>query len=459
MLEQVFQTKIQKQKFWQPGEKVIVATSTGVDSMVLLWLLLHLPKAQRPQIIVAHVNHELRVQSDTEEAYLQRFCQMHHVPLRVQHWPQTDHPQTGIEAAARAFRYTFFAQVMQAEAANYLLTAHHGDDLLETLLMKLIRSGELHEMRGIRQERPFESGTLIRPLLPFSKQEIRDYAAQVGLIYYEDQTNHESTVLRNRIRHAVVPLLKQENPRLIQNANRFSQALTNLMEQQASLTTALLPLLAIKTHNKDVEGRLDQLTTASATQQRALWQLVWHSYFKQLPALKLAQLDQIQQLLANRQKPQGIIELGAGLVFEKQYGHFRIGPKSENKCSDLSIKKRILSINKWLRLENDEQIGIFEIEHLPNHVQYQNVIWLAPKDWPLQVKPVVANDRIMLDNTHHKTIQRLWIDTKTARSKRHQAWAIWAKNQLIGRPDLQISALFNHEQTGKIRYILCYLDG
>ncbi|MSD84004.1 tRNA lysidine(34) synthetase TilS [Lactobacillus curvatus] len=455
MLEQAFQTHLQKEQFWHAGDKVVVATSTGVDSMVLLWLLSHLPKKLRPQVIVAHVNHELRAQSTAEEAYLRRFCQEHALPLHIQHWAQASHPKTGIESAARHFRYAFFHQVMQTESAHYLVTAHHGDDQLETLLMKLVRSGELHEMRGIRQVRPFKTGTLIRPLLPFSKQQLRDYADQIGLGYYEDQTNQAPTVLRNRMRHAVVPLLKQENPHLIQNANRFSQSLIQLVAQQDELTAALLPLLAIKGHSTAIEGRLDQLDALNQPQQRALWQLVWQRYFKALPALKLTQLMQVQQLLANPQKPQGQVALNNGVIFEKQYRYFRIG---RQPTADFSFETRTLTVNEWLRLKNGEQIGIFDIDHLPNQVQRQQVVWLAPKDWPLQLSALQATDRIMLDKTHHKTIHRLWIDTKTPQSKRQNAWAIWTPNQLLGRPDLRISALFNHEQTGKIRYILCYLE-
>ena len=455
MLEQAFQTHLQKEQFWQAGDKVVVATSTGVDSMVLLWLLTHLPQKQRPQVVVAHVNHELRAQSTAEEKYLTQFCRLHAIPLRIQHWPKASHPETGVEAAARQFRYAFFDQVMRTESAHYLVTAHHGDDQLETLHMKLVRSGELHEMRGIRQVRPFKTGTLIRPLLPFSKQQLRDYADQIGLRYYEDQTNQEQTVLRNRMRHAVVPLLKRENPHLIQNANRFSQSLTQMVAHQDDLTAALLPLLAIKKQPAAIEGRLDQLDGLNQTQQRALWQLVWQRYFKTLPALKAAQLMQVQQLLANPQKPQGQVALNNGIIFEKQYRCFRIGV---HQIVDSLVKTRTLAINEWLRLKNGEQVGVFDIDHLPNQVQRQQVVWLAPEEWPLQLRALQATDRIMLDKAHHKTIQRLWIDTKTPQAKRQNAWAVWTPNQLLGRPDLRISALFNREQTGKIRYILCYLD-
>ena len=94
--------------------------------MVLLTLLQRLPTALKPQLIVAHVNHELRTESVAEEAYLRQFCLENDLSLQVTHWPLQQHPQTGIEAAAREFRYQFFEHLMTAEKVDYLVTAHHG---------------------------------------------------------------------------------------------------------------------------------------------------------------------------------------------------------------------------------------------------------------------------------------------------------------------------------------------
>lgn len=96
--------------------------------------------------------------------------------------------------------------------AAVLLTAHHADDQAETVLMKLIRGGQLTQLQGILPEQPFAAGKLVRPLLPFSKEQIRTYAHEQQLTWYEDATNQNNDVLRNRIRHQVIPALKQENP-------------------------------------------------------------------------------------------------------------------------------------------------------------------------------------------------------------------------------------------------------
>lgn len=458
MLEQAFQNEMHRYHFWPAGAKVIVATSTGVDSMVLLTLLHRLPVALKPWLVVAHVNHELRAESVTEEAYLRQFCLENELPLQVAHWPLKQHPQTGIEAAARAFRYQFFEQLMTTEKADYLVTAHHGDDQLETLMMKFIRSGELHEMRGIQIQRPFAQGMLIRPLLPFAKQDLRDYALANNITSFEDQTNYETTVLRNRVRHTLVPFLKQENKQVLQNANRFSQQLTALLAQQAQLTTALLPLLDLKITNKVVSGQLKAIKTLPTAQQTAIWQLIIKQYFAPISPLKETQLQQLHQLVQSTTKPQGQLALGQGVVLTKTYERFRIGQLTDDDVMVKAEKSRTLTLNHWCVLPNNEQIGIFEINHLPRKLSGQQLIWLAAEQWPIVAKPCQLTDAIMIDKTHHKTLKRLFIDLKVPQEKRLNSWGVWSQEMLIGHPEFRVSALFNHEQTGKIRYVLCYAN-
>lgn len=148
--------------------------------MVLLTLLQRLPVAHRPKLIVAHVDHQLRQQSQVERQFITTYCQQHRLPLEVAVWPLAAHPATGIEAAAREFRYAFFERVMKQTHATTLVTAHHANDQAETVLMKLIRGGDLTQLVGIRTEQPFGSGRLVRPLLRIDKATLLAYA----------QTNH-----------------------------------------------------------------------------------------------------------------------------------------------------------------------------------------------------------------------------------------------------------------------------
>src|SRR5699024_9177859 len=143
-------------------------------------------------------------------------------------WPKSQHPRAVVEEAGRNVRYRFFADVMADRKIKLLLTAHHGDDQAETVLMKLIRGGDLRQLQGIAWHRPFQgSKLLLRPLLGFSKEQLYDYAKKIGLQYFEDESNQSDDFLRNRIRHQVVPLLKQEEPQFLAHVAAYQQQLTD----------------------------------------------------------------------------------------------------------------------------------------------------------------------------------------------------------------------------------------
>ena len=155
----------------------------------------------------------LREASDDEAAFLKDYCQTRGIPYYERVWQ--DPPQNGIEAAAREFRYHFFAETMTLQSYDWLLTAHHADDQMETMLMKMVREGRLQNASGIKRKQPFGNGYLIRPFLTIAKEEIRDYARRRGIAYFEDETNQQTLFQRNRLRHQAVPLLKAENPRAL----------------------------------------------------------------------------------------------------------------------------------------------------------------------------------------------------------------------------------------------------
>ena len=224
-----FERHLEQGRFFAKDDLVIVAVSTGVDSMALLDLLQRLPAGRRPRLLVAHVNHELRDQSTVEEAYLTDYCRQAGLSLRVAHWPKEDHPEHGVEEAARHFRYAFFKRLLTEYHAAAVVTAHHANDLAETMLMKMTRGGQLDQLVGIRDQRPLGRGKLVRPLLPFTKAELYRYARARGLKWFEDQTNQELTVARNRYRHQIIPALERENHQLI----------THLLDYRAQLTELL----------------------------------------------------------------------------------------------------------------------------------------------------------------------------------------------------------------------------
>lgn len=263
------------------NKKLLVAASGGPDSMALLDMLKDLQKKQKFELIAAHFNHQLRSDSEEETRILKDYCQKNEIPLFVAKWAKNEQPKSGIEAAAREVRYNFLTKIAKNETADYLLTAHHGDDLIENILLKFIRSGNPEEMNSLQAVGVMHGVTLLRPLLSSSKQEILEYDKERGISFIVDSTNKEDDTMRNRMRHHVVPILKKENPALIQNALRFSYEmsdLTNAVDEKINETGTIEKFLGQAYRIKSSE--IKRLTE---DQQIVFWQkIIWQKFHRRV---------------------------------------------------------------------------------------------------------------------------------------------------------------------------------
>ncbi len=217
---------IKKKAYFAPHKKVLIAVSGGVDSMNLLHFLYLYHKNLGIEIAIAHLNHKQRLESEEEEAYLRSWAKEKNIPIYVDSF-------LGIfsEKAARDYRYAFFKRVMFEEGYTALVTAHHADDQVETIFMRLLRGSRLRHLSGIQSVSPFANGELIRPFLHISKSSLP------SPFHFEDSSNHSSFYLRNRIRNTYLPILEQENP-------QFRLALQYLGEESQLLFQAFQDLTA-----------------------------------------------------------------------------------------------------------------------------------------------------------------------------------------------------------------------
>ncbi len=193
----------------KPNDKVVIATSTGPDSMFLLHLLEQFQTKLSLQIIIAHVNHNVRKQSQEEEEFIKNYAKEKKLDFEL--LKITEYKAANFQHDARSQRYEFFYKVVEKYQANYLMTAHHGDDLMETILMRLTRGSSLNGYIGIKKQTKKNKFQIIRPLLYMTKQEIIEYMDKNKLKYYIDTSNSSSKYTRNRYRQEILPFLKQEN--------------------------------------------------------------------------------------------------------------------------------------------------------------------------------------------------------------------------------------------------------
>lgn len=205
------------------NDKVVLACSYGPDSMCLLDLLLkcHI------NVVVAHVNHKHRKESDQEYLDLEKYCKEHNL---VFEGISIEEREDSSEEYYRNFRYDFFKKVVNKYKAKYLFTAHHGDDLVETILMRLSRGASFSGYAGFKKINKVDNYTIVRPLVYLTKDEIMDYVKNNNIPYAIDATNLSDDYTRNRYRHNVLPVLKEINPNIHQKYLKFSNMLNEYDE-------------------------------------------------------------------------------------------------------------------------------------------------------------------------------------------------------------------------------------
>ncbi|ASB51016.1 tRNA lysidine(34) synthetase TilS [Alkalitalea saponilacus] len=190
------------------SSRILVAVSGGADSMALL----HLLRYTGMKCLAVHCNFSLRgSESDEDEAFVKKICKEWAFELITERFDTTSYATengVSIEMAARQLRYNFFYSLAKKNNIDWIATGHHGDDAIETFFLNLARGTGLKGLTGIAYQRD----SIIRPLLFATSQEIIEYCNQNSIPFRTDSTNHETTFLRNKIRHQIVPLFKEINP-------------------------------------------------------------------------------------------------------------------------------------------------------------------------------------------------------------------------------------------------------
>lgn len=203
-------------RLFREGDRVIVAVSGGADSVALLQILYLSPF--RLHLVVAHLNHRLRGgASDADEEFVRGVSQRLNLPFfsrsaDVRSLAETDH--LSLEDAGRAARYGFLLSLKNELSADRIALAHHADDQAETLLIRLLRGSGV---RGLAGMPPLDPRGIVRPFLGVTRDEIRGYLSAIGVSWREDESNADTALsLRNRVRHHLLPILQEYNPRIVQ---------------------------------------------------------------------------------------------------------------------------------------------------------------------------------------------------------------------------------------------------
>ena len=205
------------------NDTIVLGNSGGPDSMFLLHALLKLREKYKLKIVCAHVNHNVRVESDSEQVFLMNYCNDHDVVFETM--KIENYGDDNFHNQARNIRYNFFEDLVRKYDAKYLMTAHHGDDLIETILMRIVRGSTLKGYSGF--DKVVDNGTykIVRPLVFLTKDYIKEYDDENNIPYVIDKSNFKEKYTRNRYRLKILPFLKEEDKNVHEKFIKFSETL------------------------------------------------------------------------------------------------------------------------------------------------------------------------------------------------------------------------------------------
>lgn len=205
------------------NDVIIVGVSFGPDSMALLHILKEIRKTIPIKIVCSHVNHNVRRASKKEKVELENWCLKNDIVFESMVIEK--YSDDNFHNEARNIRYHFFEELLEKYQANYLMTAHHGDDLIETILMRLVRGSTLRGYSGFSTVVDYPNYKLVRPLIHVTKQEIEIFDKKHKIPYAIDKSNYKDKYTRNRYRKYMLPFLKNEDKNVHEHFLKFSKLL------------------------------------------------------------------------------------------------------------------------------------------------------------------------------------------------------------------------------------------
>lgn len=401
---------IQEHQLFSKEQPIICAVSGGVDSVCLLHILHDLGYS----VILAHVNHHKRTESETEQVQMEQLALKLNIPFELLSY--YDSKKENFQSAAHHARYQFFKELASKYQTPYIATAHHLDDQAETILMRLISGSNLYGYAGISIQQAVEGYHLVRPLLCVTKEDLYQYAQEKKYSFFEDSSNLSNDYLRNRIRHQFIPLLKEENPNFLVQIHQFSlitkEAFTFIRKQSIKYLNELNNSIRISTF----------LLQDIAVQKDILCLL-----FERYHIEKSYSMIQNCFTLIQKQKNSKIY-LKNNFIFQIEYGQAKILQEKKTTCFEYE-----LNLNQTCTIE--EKYTFYFSKNLPqNNAKYIKLCYNSLK-LPLKIRNRQPGDFIQM-SYGNKKIARLMIDAKMSSLKRDQT-------PIITKPDGTVLWVYN----------------
>lgn len=401
------------------NSKVIIACSGGPDSMCLLNLLIKLKNNKNLELIVAHVNHKLRSASDDEAKMVEEYAKKNNVTFELQ---ELDYQNAKFsEDDAHRKRYKFFKTLIKKYKANYLITAHHGDDLIETILMRIARGSNLNGYIGIKRITQNEDYVTLRPLLSTTKDEIIKYNESENIPYVIDESNDSLKYTRNRYRKNVLPFLKNEDEYIHLKYLKFSEELeeydnfvNNYIKEKEFIVDNQIVINKIINESVFIKRKTIELIVKSIQS---------NDYFN----ISDNQMNELLKLIYNSNKS---IDLNNNYIGINEYGYLKIIKKPNKEYQEIILDKDL------------EFLGFNFYYNCDNGNSSNNCIYLNSSEvtLPLKLRTRCNGDKMQVLNLGTKKINDIFIDNKINKELRsNYPILVDAKNNIIWLPSLKKS--------------------
>lgn len=424
------------------GDSVVVAVSGGPDSMALLSLISEIRKNIDIQVVCAHVNHNVRTESAEEKIFVERFCRDYNIVF--EYMKIEEYGDDNFHNEARTIRYNYFGNIVRKYNSKFLFTAHHGDDLIETILMRIARGSTLRGYSGFSKVVDMGDYKIIRPFINITKDEIYEYNKKKKISYVQDKSNLKDVYTRNRYRKNVVPFLKKEDKNIHNKFLKFSNTLieyNNYIDKQVENIIKDVYVQNVLLIDKFIE--LDRIIGI-----KIIYIILEKFYQDDLMLITDHHADLIYNLILSN-KSNLSIHLPNNVKAVKSYNNF-ILTKNDNYDNTYEIQ-----ISEYVNLPNGKNI-----QKIKKTTCYDNnFLRINSSDvvLPLHVRTRKNGDKIYLKGMlGSKKVKDIFIDEKVPVSLR-DSWPIVidSNNTIIWIPGLKKSK-FDKSKDEKCDIILKY---
>lgn len=422
------------------NKALVVAVSYGPDSMFLLDLIRN--KYNKNMIVCAHVHHNHRKESDYEAEMLKQYCDNNNIKFEMMKITEYKNNKF-TEEEARNKRYEFFDKLMNKYNSKYLFTAHHGDDLIETIMMRLVRGSSLKGYSGIHLISKRKNYNLVRPLLYLTKDNIMNFCIENKINYAVDKSNLDNDYTRNRYRNNLLPMLKIENKDVHMQFLKFSTALKESEEYLCKLTDDLYSKV-LKNDFIDINSLLEEETLLI---KRVIMKYFSEYYADDISLLNSNHILAAVNLLKNT-KTNGKISLPNNINLIKSYNKLYFDKKKE-------YNSYCFEFDGFTRLPNNMVIEKNDV--LDDTSNYATALDSKEISLPIYIRNKNDGDKIeILGLKGSKKIKDIFIDEKVDfEIRKNYPVVIDSKGEVLWLPGLKKSK-YDKSKQGNYDIILKY---